>query len=227
MPLEPLALHRPVTPERYAEARAALARCAKIDEVKEWQNRAAALAAYARQARDKHLLVMAVRIKLRAMRRMGELLREYPADDGDRPGRPGRWDRRGRRARISTRAAIAQQTGISADEQKDALRIASLAAAAFEEAVEAVHPPSPRRLLEDMRRPLPPPDLDGRDPDAFQASTYGQGRLEAFAAFTTETPAAIVAAGALAYEYARIREHAATVTAWLAALAAALPEEQP
>jgi len=41
-------------------ARAALAECEKIDECKTWSDKAAAIASYARQAKDDGLRVMAV-----------------------------------------------------------------------------------------------------------------------------------------------------------------------
>src|SRR4029077_1414514 len=56
-------------PATYEEARAAIAECERIDECKGWSDRAAALASYARQAKDDSLRVMAVRIQARAERR--------------------------------------------------------------------------------------------------------------------------------------------------------------
>ena len=56
-------------PRTYEAAREALATCQDIDECKEWADKAAALASYAKQAEDETLLKMAARIKARATRR--------------------------------------------------------------------------------------------------------------------------------------------------------------
>jgi hypothetical protein len=61
---------------RYEQARTALAECARIDEASEIRDRAAALAAYARQRDDRDLEVWVREIHLRACVRIGELSRE-------------------------------------------------------------------------------------------------------------------------------------------------------
>jgi hypothetical protein len=77
---------------RYEQARAALAECARIDEAAEIRDKAAALAAYARQRDDRDLEVWVREIHLRACVRIGELSRELEraepggAIDGKRGG---------------------------------------------------------------------------------------------------------------------------------------------
>lgn len=66
----------------YDEAKNALVHCERIDEVAEWKNKAAALEEYARQAKDKTLLRLAFKIKVRAMRRAGELAEEFRSQGG-------------------------------------------------------------------------------------------------------------------------------------------------
>ena len=61
---------------RYEQARTALAECARIDEASEIRDKAAALAAYARQRDDRDLEVWVREIHLRACVRIGELSRE-------------------------------------------------------------------------------------------------------------------------------------------------------
>jgi len=123
-------------PEIYKKAKAALAECESLDECCSWADKAAAIASYARQADDPELENYARRIRLRANRRLGELLLKYDGRGGKRSkGRPTLLF-----ASRPTRAQVAKEAGISRHKAKTAVTIARVDDE-DENAVESPQPP--------------------------------------------------------------------------------------
>ena len=74
---------------RYEAALAAMAAARTADEVKDISNKAAAMAAYARMAKDPQLEIDATEIRARATRRIGEMMAEQRETIGlNEGGRP-------------------------------------------------------------------------------------------------------------------------------------------
>jgi hypothetical protein len=71
---------------QYEAARQALAECVRVDEAKDWRDRAAALAAYARQRDDKAMETWVSEIHKRACIRIGQLSRELETAEHEGPG---------------------------------------------------------------------------------------------------------------------------------------------
>lgn len=160
-------------PQSYETAKNALSNCVSIDECQDWADKAAALASYAKQANDDELMKMATRIRDRAIRRAGELLKQIEPQSGKRTdiepsgGAP-------------TRSQVAQDAGMSRDQMHTALRVANVPEADFERQVESATPPTVTKLAEQGKQSAPKPvlDLHGRSPDDFNRAMHYVGGWE-------------------------------------------------
>lgn len=162
-------IHEARLPETYEAARTALSQCSSVDECQSWADKAAALASYARQAKDDQLEKMAQRIRARAIRRAGELLKQIEPGQGARDGK--RVD-----GAVSplTRTEAARDAGMSERQQMTAVRVASVPAADFEAQIDSANPPTLSQLASQgiQKRPEPQEWLQGRSPKAFNAALH-------------------------------------------------------
>ena len=120
-------------PAVYERAQQAIAECDRLDECKDWSDKAAALASYARQAEDQTLEKYAMRIRARAVRRTAELLKQFDGRGGDRSGKT---DRTGSSA--ATQREAVEAAGMSERQQVTAIR--DVPKEEFDRQVEAVMP---------------------------------------------------------------------------------------
>jgi hypothetical protein len=202
----------------YEQARTAIAECEKIDECKDWADKAEALASYARQRDDDTLFNAAMRIKGRATRRCGELLKEIePA--------PGKRTDREPSAGAGTRSRAAVKAGLSTRQRVQALRVASVPEEDFEELVERERPATVTELAKRGTRSSSA-HLKGRDPKDFQASIRGEGALRAVVRAVEDLDPRAVARGALAPTRARMLAEARAAIEWLEGLVEVLEERR-
>lgn len=114
---------------KYETARTALAEAHRVDEVKNIRDKAEAMAAYARQAKDSELIQYATEIKVRAERRCGELLARTEKNTGAKGAGPiavERYDRN---------TPTLAQMGLTKDESSRYQQLAAMPADHFETAV--------------------------------------------------------------------------------------------
>jgi hypothetical protein len=137
-------------PNSYEAAKQALAACADLDECKDWADKAAATAAYARMADDRTLFNYAHRIQARAVRQIGELIKLIPSAQGQRPPNGGAPIKS-----LKEQARIA--AGLSKDQVNTAVRVANIPKESFEEQVEAANPPNVTELARQGTQHRPQP----------------------------------------------------------------------
>lgn len=158
-------------PQTYENAKNALASCASIDECQDWADKAAALASYAKQADDDQLEKMAVRIRARAIRRCGELLKQFDAQ-GKRSDKLIEGDHN----KLTQREA-AERAGLSAHQTAQAVRLANVPDEQFTAQVESDKPPTISQLAMQGIKPRPLVDLKGRDPGDFNLAMHYVGAV--------------------------------------------------
>jgi hypothetical protein len=137
-------------PALYENARTSLAECAKVDECKDWSDKAKALASYAKQSQDPALYEYAQRIALRAVRRCGELLEQVKPAPGKRTDLEPRTDGD---PKLDNRVAIGKAAGLSPRQTKTALRVAAVPDKKFEQLTEGGTPPTISAMADLGKKP--------------------------------------------------------------------------
>lgn len=125
---------------KYDAACRALAECKAVDEVKAWADKAAAMQAYGRMAKDKTLEVDASEIRIRAERRLGEMLTQQKAGGGMSKGAAGAGVNQHTSKEVRSSVATAPKladAGISKDLSSRAQKLAAVPEAEFEAEVGA------------------------------------------------------------------------------------------
>lgn len=150
-------------PQTYERAKTAISECSRIDECKDWADKAQALASYARQAKDDSMRKMADRIQARAIRRAGELLKQVePATGRNLPNVS--------KMAGPSRSEAAAEAGLSERQRNTALRVANIPEQSFSEQVESDSPPTVTALAEQGKRQAV--NLNGRNPDHFNKALH-------------------------------------------------------
>ncbi|WP_250518522.1 hypothetical protein [Caballeronia sp. ATUFL_M1_KS5A] len=141
-------------PSRYESMCRAIAECDAIDEVKDLRDKAMALEVYARQAMNVEAERQAQRIRVRAERRAGELLKTTPK----RTGGDAAKARSKQTTEFSPPPALAD-LGISKDKSAQWQQLADVPEPAFQAALEDEFEPITAARIIERQKPLPEPDL--------------------------------------------------------------------
>ena len=226
MPFDPsnLNTHGARLPAAYQAAKAALDRAVSIDECQHWANKAQALASYARQADDDTLQKQAIRIQSRAIRRCGELLKEFDGRGGDRTKTDGAD------TSAPTRREAAATAGLSERQQVTAVRVANVPAEQFEQVVESETPPTVTKLADWGRKPQEKPEWvkeieEEEKPAAFNPGIHVMGAARRLAEQIAKYEPGFIAGGIPDYEQKKVRAYAFQIRRWLKSFQQALREE--
>jgi hypothetical protein len=200
-------------PASYEAAKTALTNCASIDECQTWADKAAALASYAKQSKDEELMKMATRIRDRAIRRAGELLKQIePAT-----GKNNQYEqvKGGDAPTFHSRTEAAEAAGMSKHQQVQAIRVANVPQADFDRQVESDRPPTVTKLAEQGVKAAPRPviDLKGRDPSEFNRSLHFVAEFEAYQRAIEKLDITTILPVLIESERARIRKAIAAIDA--------------
>lgn len=161
-------------PESYERAKQALSICSSIDEVKDWADKASALASYARQADDKTLENYAIRIRSRAIRRAGELLKQFDGrgSTGGNQYTGSIEKSKGDHTSFKSQTEAAREVGMSKHQQTTAVRVANVDEQEFDSLVESDNPPTLTELAEKGKT-----YLEKEKPEGFKEATHFIGTL--------------------------------------------------
>lgn len=200
-------------PAVYERAKQALAECARVDECKDWANKAEALASYFQQSKNEQMMKDCRRIQARAIERCGELLREIEASKGGRPQKT----QDGAVLSFPTRESVAADAGLSERQRKTALRVVSVPKETRDALIESDDPPTVTRLAEmgKQKKPEPLIDLEGIPPANFARATELKGSLKRLAQFCEQQDPVAIAKAFKPSELPEIKRALSSIEAWL------------
>jgi len=137
-------------PKNYQKAVLALEECNSLDEIKDYSDKMTALALYYKQANDSVLENLATRIKHRAKRRMGDLLKQFNArgfyNGNQYTGNIGEKEDTLHSSNSLNLAAAS--IGLSEWETKQSIRLSNIPEQKFEELIESDKVPTTSQLAD-------------------------------------------------------------------------------
>jgi hypothetical protein len=170
-------IHNASLPATYEAAKMAIIECNRVDECKDWGDKMAALASYARQSKDQEMEKMALRIRARAIRRCGELLKEV------KKAQPGPKELNTvSDNQLSERKQAATDAGLSPRQAATALQVANVPESSFNAKIESDKPPTITAIAKAGTTPriIPQHERQGMTIEEFQSGIHFRGAMETF-----------------------------------------------
>ncbi len=207
-------------PAVYETAKAAITKCDRIDECKDWADKMAALGSYARQSHDDSLRKMAERIQARAIRRVGELMNELAPAGREAPRKLKTVSVSGMGTHTTSKNKLAAAAGISRNQMATATKVANVPEREFNSAVESDDPPTITELaaIGNKKNSSVPDHLNGINPEHFKLSTQAQGTIRRFVDFASATDPIEIVSGSHDREKQEILKNSAILIDWLGRL---------
>lgn len=167
-------------PVVYEKAMAAISECVDLDECKEWSNKAQALASYARQAADDKLEQMCKRIRARAIRRCGVLLKMFDGK-GNNQHKEGTHPKR-------TKSDAGKEAGLSDWQIKQANNLANIPEDDFDKLVEQGNVPTIPELSDQAKKQaaVNREHLSKPKPEGFAEAIHFRGALAEVLQYTKD-----------------------------------------
>lgn len=194
----------PLVPVEYESAVKALAECITLDEAKYWDNKADALAAWAKIYHSPDAERKARQLKLHAYRRMGELAEEL---------RPSR--RKAGKYFLPGGESLLREIGLNESKAKQAVRLRKIPPKEFEALVNKPTPPAPYSLL--AHSPT--------KSEAWNSFTRPVNSPMSWRTYCRGNDARSLARGMVADEAQSARRIVVEITEWLDAFEQALPKK--
>lgn len=201
----PLKDSEPKLPVEYTEACTALERCQTLDEARYWDNKADALAAWARIYKHNEAARQARQLKLHAYRRMGQLAEEL-RPGGNKGGTP-----------LPGPKSLLLENGLSSNEADSARKLSNMDSETYDRILSQPRPPSPTTLRNQR--------VNGSQAWLmFCGSGTANDNARAFRSFCRRHKPGLLARSLAADEIESAREIAAEVLAWLYEFKRCLPK---
>ena len=204
--------HNAKLPQSYERAKKALSNCSRIDECMEWENKAEALASYAKQADDKTLENYARRIRERASRRTGELLKQFDGK-GKTPGNQytGKIEKsNGDITSFKSQKEVAEQAGLSVHRARRSKRLANIPEDEFDELIDSEDMPTRKELEEIGTR-----SIKTNRPEGFKEATKLMGKVRDFSDYCSANNPELVANGLNEDEAKEVKSQIHIIDSWL------------
>ena len=195
-------------PSFYERACVAVKECVDIPEANEWKGKAEAIIAYSKTVDDKRLENYAKRIKARAYRRMGELLKSYKGNNNQHTP--------------LTVTSVAEQNGITERKQRTAINLADVPDQQFTEQIDRGNPATITDLAkqgiearkEEKRKEGKTSFLYSEKPKGFNEAMYIKGDLRRLTEKFEEYDPLFIMGGLDAKGIEDVKNYISIIEAW-------------